>query len=233
MGLSIQVGMVADLKRNDPEGCEQYREGLAKLSKLLVAAGLKPHAEPEELPEEQVWSSDMWGYSGLHRLRRVAAHLALGLPLPPPAKDDADDPVTERYYAAASGGGGGLLARLLGKTPRPQKLAFQHLILHSDAEGYYLPQDFPDVFFPATSAAIAGGMVGSAPRLLDECRRLATALGIPADLDPESDELAEAAESPDPAAEGWRRYPIETFGCVRLIAACEASLKTGAAIVFC
>jgi hypothetical protein len=229
MGLALEVGIVADLSRNDPEGCTYYREQFERLSRLLVADGLKAHVDPEGLTDEEVWSGEMHGYYGLHRLRRIAAHLALDLGLPGPAKDDAFDPVAERYHAQATGGG--LLSKLFRR--RPAKLDFAHLMLHSDAEGFYLPQDFPDVFIPHSRAKIAGEMVGSAPRLLDECRRLAAALAIPDGLDPWGDEVTEALAQPAPAAQGWRRYPVETFGCLQLMAACEASIRTGAAIVFC
>ena len=76
-------------------------------------------------------------------------------------------------------------------------------------------------------------MVGSAPRLLAECRRLAAALELPADLDPESDELAEAAAQQGQASGGWRRHGIAGFTALRLIRGCEQSIETGAALIFC
>ena len=126
----------------------------------------------------------------------------------------------------------GLLDRLLRRPP-PRPLPFQHLMLHADGEGYYLPVDFAEVIFPDASLAIAGAMIGSVPRLKEECARLAAAIGLPLDADPNDDEVAEAADTQDPSAEGWRRYGIEAYSCAGLLRACEASLATGAAIVFC
>jgi hypothetical protein len=56
---------------------------------------------------------------------------------------------------------------------------------------------------------------------------------LPPDTDPEDDEVAEAFEAQDPSGEGWRRCGIEAHSCAALLRACDASLATGAAIVFC
>lgn len=232
MGLSLEVGFLSDLKRHDPDACSHYLGEFSRLNRFLAGAGLPEHDEPDELPEESVFSCDMWGYSGLHHLRRVAAHLALGRGLPPPTKEDASkDAAVEEYYRLVTSAPTGLFARLLGR--KRTMLEFQHLMVHSDAEGYYLPQEFPAVLFPDEKLKIAGGMVGSVPRLLEECRHLARALRVPLDLDHESTELWEAAEKPGSSADGWKHHGLEAFGCLRLIRACEASLATGAAVVFC
>jgi hypothetical protein len=70
-------------------------------------------------------------------------------------------------------------------------------------------------------------------RLLGETRRIVEALGLPDDLDPESDEVYEAAGAETPASEGWRRYGVETYGCLQLLRAAELSVRTGSAIAFC
>src|SRR5688572_505740 len=67
MGLSLEVGILADLKEHDPEGAQQFREEFETLNRFLASEGLPPHHEPESC---EVWSGDMWGYSGLHYLRR-------------------------------------------------------------------------------------------------------------------------------------------------------------------
>jgi hypothetical protein len=67
--------------------------------------------------------------------------------------------------------------------------------------------------------------------LLRECERLATVLGIPPDVVPESDELVEAAEAQG-EGEGYLRYGQEVFACVQLREAARRSVETGAAIVF-
>jgi hypothetical protein len=232
MGLSLSVGYLADVMTNDPEGSIVVSGFFACLNEALVAAGHKPHREPVELDRSLRFSCDMWGYSGLHRLRRIAAYVALELPLPPPTTEVAtDDPVLKRYYAEVTGRLS-FIARLMRRR-RTDPLRFQHLILHSDAEGYYVPEEFPLVIFPAESLKVPGAMIGSVPRLREECRTLAKLLDIPDGLDLDADELLEAAEKPGSGGTRWQQYGIESFSCIRLLAACQASLNTGAAIVFC
>jgi hypothetical protein len=174
----------------------------------------------------------MWGYSGLHHLRRIAAHAALGLPMPSPVADGAaEDPVLKRYYAEVVKPPN-FVARLL-RSQSGDSLCFQHLIVHSDAEGFYVPQDFLKIIFPADSLKIPGAMIGSVQRLQEECRALAGLLEIPEGLDIESDEVLEAAEDPASFTVRWQRYGVESFSCMRLLAACQSSLNTGAAVVFC
>lgn len=105
-------------------------------------------------------------------------------------------------------------------------------MLHSDAEGYYLPSDFPDVQFPDDEFKVAGCMIGSAPRLLDECKRLAQILEVPEDLDHESEALWEAAESQGEGSHRWEVYGVESFTCVRLLKGAQEAIRSGAALVF-
>jgi hypothetical protein len=232
LGLSLSVGYLADVISSDPGGSAEVSSYFARLNEALVAAGYKPHREPVELDESLRFSCDMWGYSGLHHLRRIAAHAALGLPMPPPIAEDAtDDPVLKRYYAEAAQPPN-WVARLF-RARSGDSLSFQHVIVHSDAEGYYVPQDFSKVIFPPENLKVPGAMIGSVPRLHEECRALAKLLEIPEGLDAESDEVLEAAENPGSGAAHWQRYGVESFSCIRLLAACQASLNTGAAIVFC
>jgi hypothetical protein len=232
LGLSLSVGYLADVVSGDPTGSSEASGYFLRLNDALVAAGYKPHSEPIELGESLRYSCDMWGYSGLHHLRRIAAHAALGLPMPAPVEKNAtEDPILKRYYTEVTQPPG-LVARLF-RSRSVNWLRYEHLIVHSDAEGYYVPQDFPRVIFPAESLKIPGAMIGSVPRLQEECRALAKLLEIPDGLDAESDDVLEAAENPDSGAARWQRYGIESFSCIRLLAACQASSNTGAAIVFC
>jgi len=232
VGLSLSVGYLADVISGDPEGSIQVSSCFERLNEALAAAGRKPHLEPVELDVSSRFSCDMWGYSGLHHLRRIAAHAAFGRPLPPPVSNGAtDDPVLKRYYADVSESPT-WFARLF-RSRSADRLRYQHVIVHSDAEGYYIPQDFPDVIFPAESFKIPGAMIGSVPRLYEECSALAKLLEIPDGLDAESDDVLEAAENPGSGKASWQRYGIESFSCIRLLAACRASFATGAAIVFC
>jgi hypothetical protein len=148
----------------------------------------------------------------------------LGKELPPPGDDDAgSDPVLKDYYRIfdASFGRG-----------QAAGMPFQHLIIHGDAEGYYLPVEFDDVIIPEASLEIAGGMLGSSHALLRECRELAQALELPADLSLEDEALFQAVENQGEGETNWESYGIESYTCLALMKACEASIDTGAAIVF-
>ncbi|WP_157522439.1 hypothetical protein [Mitsuaria sp. 7] len=188
------------------------------LSNALVAAGLAPHDEPRGLGPDGAFSCAMSGYSGLHHLRRLAAYIGEGIPVPSAGIDDpAADPVLEGYYD--------LLA--------PE---FEHLLMHSDATGFYVPVKLDEVVFveeEIDEENVLGGMIGSSVNLLEECLRLAQWLELPTDLDHESDEVWDAMG--DPPAEGpkWKVFGKESFHCIRLIRACQASIRTGAAVVFC
>jgi hypothetical protein len=193
------------------------RANFAVIRELLDRAGAGRWAEPE-LNERDVLEGDMWGYSGLHTVRRVAVHLADTGTLPDPLEEAhkaADDPLLTKAYTEFPGRSAG---------------PFDHLICHSDCEGYYVPVDFGQVIF---DESLAGGYLGSSVRLLAETRRIASALGLPEDLDPDSEEVLGACDANTSAAEGWRRYGIESYGCLRLIHAAQHSIATGAAIAFC
>jgi hypothetical protein len=229
MGLSLAVGYLADLIGNDEEGAQGFRDELARLNHFLATVGIAAHEEPEEC---KGFSCQMHGYSGLHYLRRIAAHLDLRGVLPPPgAEDSPSDKVLEQYYRLAEQGQRGFWSRLFPGTSPAR--TFDHLILHSDAEGFYLPREFSSVLSPDDDFQIPGGNVGSSFRLKEECIRLAAALELPLELDPEAEEVWEAADSQGTGDNLWERYGIESFGCLRLYTACQHSLKHGAAIVFC
>jgi hypothetical protein len=230
MGLTLVVGALADLLEEDSEAAARLESQFDAVNKALVAAGLSPYTEPRSLAPERRWSGDMYGYSGVHYLRRIAAYVASNRSLPRPGDDGAsDDPVLDAYFAVAEGRAPSLFGRMLGR-PKPSR-AFDHLILHSDAEGYYLPIEFREVVFPDPGLDVDGAMIGSSPMLLRECERLATVLGIPPNIVPESDELVEAAESQG-RGEGYLRYGQEVFACVQLREAARRSVEAGAAIVF-
>ena len=111
-------------------------------------------------------------------------------------------------------------------------LKHDHLLIHSDAEGYYLPQDFESVIFTPESLEMPGEMVGSSQHLLAETRSIAQALELDLSMDPESDELREATEEQGEGEAKWQRYGVESFCCIRLHRAAQHSIRHGAAIVF-
>jgi hypothetical protein len=228
MGLALEVGILVDLEEHDPEGRAFYEASFAATNELLRAAGLPPHDEPTDC---EVWSAEMFGYSGLHYLRRVAVHLDAGNDLPQPgAEETLDDPLIERHLDDYLGKGTGLLGRLSRKRPRFAR-GFDHLLVHSDTEGFYLPQDFDQVLIDPEQH-VPGGMLGSTPRLLAELDRLASRLEIPDALDAESDALWQAAESQGEGDAVWERFGMESYACVVLREGCRRSLATGAALVF-
>lgn len=230
MGLALSVGILADLEANDEEGAVFFRQAFERLNAHLTVLGLPAHVEPVSC---ESWGGEMHGYSGLHYLRRIAAHFDCSGTLPPPGgKSSSGDPTLEAYFAQAVESSPSLMGKLFGKRPRFNR-SFDHLILHSDAEGFYLPLDFAEVIFPPQAAEIPGGMVGSAPRLLAELDRLASALGIPDTLTSTSDELWDAADFQGDGEGRWQRYGVESFTCVTLREGCRHALRVGAALVFC
>ncbi|MET0645859.1 MAG: hypothetical protein ABW208_04510 [Pyrinomonadaceae bacterium] len=224
MGLVLCVGVPPEIRESDPEYVAYFEQQVEVINDVLEQFGLPPHSEPFDVEDERTFEYDMIGHSGLHYLRRVAAHLALGQELPAPGDDGAaSDPVLDDYYKIfdvnfARGESSGI--------------PFQHLIVHGDAEGYYLPVEFDDVIIPDASLEIAGGMLGSSHALLRECRELARALELPEDLSLEDEKVWRAAESQGEGEAKWEQYGVESYTCLALIEACEASVETGAAIVF-
>lgn len=229
MGLALSVGLLGDLRVNDPEGLDGYVDIFDSLNALLRANDLPAHNEPLDV---EVWDAEMFRYSGLHYLRRLAAYVDSGRDLPGPGDSDSSaDEVLEAYFNDVTRKKAGLIGSIFGKRKQFRR-EFDHLIVHSDAEGFYLPVDFPNVLFASEDMQVPGAMVGSVPRLLGECDRLAGILDIPPDITPDSDELWEAADAQGEGSAPWEQYGVESFSCVALREACRRSLKTGAAIVF-
>lgn len=236
MGLDIRVGMLAALMEDDPDDAEFHRETLEALNAVLADARAALHHEPESLPDHDRFEAQMWGYGGLHHVRRLAAYLDVTGSLAPVCsyEEATKDPVLLRYYEACEAYMRprlGLLGLLRPKPPAPRCL---HLMLHSDSEGFYIPRALPDVIVDRAREQRPGigGMVGSSVALADEVAMLCEALGIPGDLDPEDEAVWENAESPPVEGELWERYGVETFCLTRLRRACEVSLRSGASVVF-
>jgi hypothetical protein len=239
MGLDLCVGMLA---LTEPEERPALRESIDLLNQVLVRAGLPPHDEPDTLGSHGTFEAQMLGYSGLHYIRRLAAYHMMTGRLPPPMtlrEEAADDPLILKANNQVLLGqrrpqAVGWLGRLLGRKALPAP-TYGHLLLHSDCEGYYVPQDFPDVLFDDAEPQRPGlgGMVGSSVRLLGECRELAHMIHLPADIDPESDELWDVADEPAKSGPLWRLYGAESFGLARLIRGCEVSIRHGALLAFC
>ncbi len=225
MGLTFVAGLLGGEAAADPEARAFLTSELAALNRVLARQGLPDHVEPPDAPSLAL---DLLGQGPLHALRRAGAHLAAYGRLPEPAGPDAaDDPVLQAYYARTGLRRGGLWGRLSRKATAPLH-GFDHLILHSDCEGYYLPRDLPAPL-PADPDELSGGDVGSALRLEAECRRIAQALGLPEDLTPEAPLLLAAFEGRG-ARRGWERYGQEALACCRLLHVCQHARETGTVI---
>jgi hypothetical protein len=230
MGLSLIVGILADLKDQDEEGAGHYRAQFDAVNRALKTEKVPTPQEPEVL--ESSYSGDMFDYSALHHLRKIAAFSRAGFDVPAPWTDDpGKDPIVQECDDTLGERKPSLLSRLFGK-PRLASPRHDHLMFHGVAEGYYLPQDSEAAIHPHPRLKTAGGMIGSTVRLKKECEWLARLLELPLDLDPESDEVLQGVGEPDKTDTKWKSYGMACHACLRLWGACEFSLKCKAAIVF-
>jgi hypothetical protein len=242
MGLDIAVGVLALEKQSaDPEDVAELMEPFTQLNLVLGEAGRELHREPVEVA--QTFEAQMFGYGGLHAVRRLAAWIEIEgrLPPEPGGQDASEDPVLQalnqrllQYDEDANAVPVHQLLDRLLRRKTPPRSGFQHLLWHSDTEGFYVPQPFDEVVFDHAEIQrpFVGGMVGSSFRLLEDCRRLADQIELPITLDPESDILWEAAGAPSATGPLWGRYGVEAFCLARLLRASSVSIETGAAIVF-
>lgn len=216
MGLSVVVGISAKDVDERVGYLQEIRECFTSIRESLDRAGVGPWCDCG-VCEQEVFEDGLW-FGGLQALRRLAVHLAqTGLP-PVPLREACmavNDPLLRKAYA-----------EFPANPPGP----FDHLIYHSDWDGFYVPVDFAQVIVDEN---VGGYLLGSSVRLLEETRRVAGILGLPEDLDPYSEEVIEACFADVPATRGWQRYGIESHTCLQLIGAAEHSVRTGAAITFC
>lgn len=239
MGLTVAVGLYAqNLAENDADTAF-LNEPFDMLNAVLAEQDMSRHDEPPAIPNDRYFEAQMWGYGGLHALRRLAAFHSLQGRLPPPSTSYdsyAADPVAAQFaqlhhHYLLNRDKRKFLGIFGGPPPRPK---FQHLVLHSDAEGFYLPRRFDDVIvdFSEPQRPGLGMMIGSSAVLLDECSELANMLDLPAGLDVESDAFLDLMETPNFDGPLWQRYPVEAHSLANLRAACKASLDLGAVIQF-
>ena len=231
------TGVLSIFERDDPEGAQAFRDIFVSLNGVLAEAGQPPHQEPLGLASEKTFEAQSWGYGGLHHLRRVAAYLSLEerLPASDIIDDAVEDPVLKRLYELHTDYLNGKpkgLQSIFSRTP--EKPPFEHLLLHSDAQGFYLPRHLDSVVFDDAQPQreSIGGMIGSSISLYEECCIVARALELPNGLEPESDEVWENADDLPQSGEAWQRFGISTFVLTRLLRACELSKATGAAVTF-
>jgi hypothetical protein len=228
MGLNAIVGILAEAA---PSERNAFRSQFKRLNSFLKAAGLPPHDEPLRVARPLPLSYEMFGYSGIHYLRRLAAHVSVGKKLTPNPKgrDPTKDPVLKAYNSDCDWTVGRTGTRFFrSRSLRARR--FDHLLFHSDAGGFYLPRSLRGVLLMWSPGDVYTNAVGSAQMLLVECEALADAIGLPLGLDPEGDELWEASDSP--GKKGWKRFGLEAFVCLRLYRLAHFSMQSGAAVVF-
>lgn len=239
MGLGITVGILADLLENDPEGAAWIEAQIQEINATLADAGFDLHREPRTC---HVWWADGHGYSGLHALREVAGLVWQDLPVPRgEILTGQDFPNEDRLFQAAlpaltGDQKRGYFRRLLRKKEVSQIPPFIHLVGHSDAEGYYVPIDFPVPLSPKIMKQDTASIwpLGSVQALTRELDVLTKVLEIPTDLHSDSDAVLKAVEALQPREGGplWMAQPIATYSALILREACAESAKTGAAISF-
>ena len=235
MGLTLAVGLYAKNLAEDEDSAEYLDEPFVQLNEVLVENGMAPHSEPRAIPNGEYFEAEMWGYGGVHALRRLAAYISIKGELPKPMEYGAwnDDPVYLRFNQSheqyiENSTKTGFLSSLRKKLPRP---SYQH----SDAEGFYVPQTFDEVIVDWSDPQRPGlgMMIGSSAKLLEECEALAKLLKLPSDFDPDSDEFLELVGSPPEFGEPWQILAVEAHTVANLTNAARASLKLGSTIQFC
>lgn len=213
MGLSISVGVLADLMENDEAGAGWLRQTLQAVNQVLAEQDLPTYVEPEQLPPIVSRSQFMgYSYGCLHYLRRFyarAKHDAKWIPMPvPDDQSPTDDAVLEREMYQM----------------------YSHLLCHSDSEGFYLPIDFNDIVIDVSGAdRIPGGIVGSSYRLMAELVEIAPLLGIKLKLGELSDEEATRINQ---LAESDGEFSYEYMVWIALFEAARLSIEYSSAIVF-
>jgi hypothetical protein len=206
MGLTASIGFLESV-RDDPAGQAWFRRSLAGVNEVLRTEGLPEHVEPTELPPHTYRSElDSIGWDWLHCLRRLHALVLHGVePTPAP----------ENYP---------------GREPDPvidEELSVHmrsHLIVHSYAEGWYVPIDFRDMLY----GDVPGRILGSSPRLLAELTSLAEPLDIPLASGGLDDAAAQRLNAVTDADPWWR----EKYAWLHLFEAARLSVDLGTAIVF-
>jgi hypothetical protein len=131
----------------------------------------------------------------------------------------------------------GFLSRLLGrKTVTPALPPFAHLVMHSDAGGFYVPIGFDKSLFPAVMPDDTEPLwpLGPVQQLAEDLEQLARALKLPPDPPEPHDVLKQYLDdrnlSSDP--QRWQAQPVATYTLPILRQTFAQSQKTGAAISF-
>lgn len=231
MALALQTGVLAQLYTEDETQYIAIQKELNQVGDFLNKNGVAhTFQEPTQLPNDRIWSTDMYGYSGLHYLRRVAAYLFLEKRLPPPGDwSSSNDPILVQYFEQYFGGNITTLTKQF--LTRKKVFPFEHLIIHSDTDGYYFPIDFQRVIV-TNDSELCGGFIGSTYRLIEELQQLTQVLQL--DLNRTIDDIAlyDAAENQGNGSELWEQYGVESFTCLKLYKGCLESIENRCVLAF-
>lgn len=227
----LRVGEYA-ARRAQGDPARDLREEFSRLGHGLAEFELPPHEEPEALDggESSYWIAHP---SGLHLLRRLALHLWAHDRLPAPGGDeDLEDPLFGDYYdCLVEPEIEAFWERARKNNPHPD---FEHLLVHSDHEGWHIPADMPEVLQPSEEAEVPGELIGSLPRFLDECSRIARVLELPEELNHDDPSLLAAAvggaEAPRGSSPKYLRYGPEAQACATCLAAARRALSVSAGL---
>jgi hypothetical protein len=251
MGLSLSVGIISELLDSNPSEANELRREFVQLNKVLVGTGLAPHVEPETLEKSAQFHRDMLGYHGLHYVRRIGLYLAFEEECPGPGPKygtdfgDEYDLMDKSYFRKFQNPeykfwmvnkNNTFLDKIKSlfnsRKIDERHMSFMHLIVHGDANGIYVPQVFQAVRAFDSELPILGAIIGSTYMLRKDCKIIAKAIGIPDACKFNDDDFDNVVDSQGSIEAGWNGYSIEAHGCLCLIEACEASIRTGAALVF-
>lgn len=217
MGLSIEVGSLAYLiEEGDHEGADYLREQVQHINAAmdLLEDEIAKHQEPENLPQAELngrANCISFPYSFLHYLRRLYILVQTEQTIKP-----ADD---EDVYAG------------IDETLIDELSEESHLLGHSDAEGFYLPNDFDFPFMNFDEPdSIAGAIVGSSVGLQQELVTLAEALDISLDDTKLSDKEVAKLHA---EIEAESDFYIEKLVWLALFEASRLSIKHHTMIQFC
>lgn len=232
MGLALETGILSDLKTNDFEGYEYYKSQFEIIYKVLAENGIQfNYKEPEDIKDDLIWSSQMYGYGGLHYLRRLSAHIWDNQSSISPGVENSDeDEILGSYFENLYTEGPFIYSPVSKGWFSKKRKTFDHLLIHSDAEGFYIPVDFDKVILDEN---ISGGFLGSTFRLKEELERLAEWLELDLSIDANSEEVFLLPESHNKSNTKWKKFAIESHSCINLYKACNESIKNKCAITFC
>lgn len=187
------------------------RGEIAKLNALLRKNGLPEHSEPEVLPKiDRRGAMHSFAYGCTHHLRRAVAYARHAQEKFARINREAEptlDPMYDRELFVHMD---------------------SHLICHSDAEGFYVPIDFPEPLYADDTEELAGVILGSSQRLLAELIQAAPLLEITLHV---NDTLSDA-EAEKLQDQNSHRYGLERLVWFAYYEAASASVKHKTIISF-